>query len=85
MASDNEDKISAIREAFQTTFGRATVSGLAAQSNIAVQPVGYSAGLKGAEDRISYLRMSGRINERQPVVAIENFIAELTPDRYRND
>lgn len=82
VTSDKEDKIGPVREAFQTVFGRASVSGMAIQTNIAIQPVGYSAGLKGAEDRISCLRQSGRIHERQPVVAIENFVVELTPDRW---
>ena len=48
-----------VRDAFQKVFGRATVTGVGAQSNIAPQPEGYAAGLKGAEERIANLRRSG--------------------------
>ena len=51
------------------------------QPRIAPQPVGYSAGLKGAEDRIDNLRRTGAVHEKQPIVSVENFIAELLPDR----
>lgn len=60
----------------------ATITGEAGQSNIASQPVGYAAGLKGAKERIDSLRRSGIIHEKQTVVSIENFIAELLPDRW---
>lgn len=51
------------------------------QPSVASQPVGYTAGVKGAEERIDNLRQRGSINENQPIVAVENFIAELLPDR----
>ncbi|XP_023241446.1 protein PRRC1-like [Centruroides sculpturatus] len=83
VASDKEVKVSPIREAFQHVFGRATVEGIAAQSyNIAAQPVGFAVALKAAEERISTLRQQGSIHEHQPAVAIENFLAELTPERW---
>lgn len=52
------------------------------QANTAAQPVGFTAGLKGAEERIENLRHSGAIHEKQPVLSVEGFIAELLPDRY---
>ncbi|GAB6021819.1 hypothetical protein CHUAL_004393 [Chamberlinius hualienensis] len=83
VASDKEVKVQPIREAFQTVLGRATfVQGLAVQASIAAQPVGFSAGLKGAEDRIMALRQSGVVPERQPIVAIENTLVEATPERW---
>lgn len=83
VASDKEIKVSPIREAFQYVFGRATVEGLAAQSyNIAAQPVGFAVALKAAEERIFYLRQQGLIHEHQPAIAVENFLAELTPDKW---
>ena len=51
------------------------------QPNIAPQPVGFSAGMKGAEERIDNLRRSADIDPRQPVISIESFIAELLPDK----
>ncbi|XP_054756516.2 protein PRRC1-like [Lytechinus pictus] len=82
VASDKEVKVAGVRDAFQKVFGRATVTGLAAQSNIAPQPEGYAAGLKGAEERICNLRRSGEVHEKQPMVSVESFIAELLPDKW---
>ncbi|NWT04501.1 PRRC1 protein, partial [Mionectes macconnelli] len=82
VTSKKEVKVTAIRDAFQEVFGMAVVTGEAAQSNIAPQPVGYAAGLKGAQERIDSLRRTGVIHEKQPVVSVENFIEELLPDKW---
>uniref|UniRef100_A0A8D0L9S6 Proline rich coiled-coil 1 n=1 Tax=Sphenodon punctatus TaxID=8508 RepID=A0A8D0L9S6_SPHPU len=82
VTSNKEVKVAAIRDAFQEVFGMATVTGEAGQSNIAPQPVGYAAGLKGAQERIDSLRRAGVIHEKQPAVSVENFIAELLPDKW---
>lgn len=82
VTSNKEVKVAAIRDAFQEVFGMAVVTGEAAQSNIAPQPVGYAAGLKGAQERIDSLRRTGVIHEKQPAVSIENFIEELLPDKW---
>ncbi|XP_015269000.1 PREDICTED: protein PRRC1 [Gekko japonicus] len=82
VTSVKEVKVAAIRDAFQEVFGMATVTGEAGQSNIAPQPVGYAAGLKGAQERIDSLRRTGVIHEKQPAVSVENFIAELLPDKW---
>ena len=37
--------------------------------------------VQGAQERIDSLRRSGVIHEKQPVVSLENFIAELFPDK----
>ncbi|NWY43291.1 PRRC1 protein, partial [Sylvia atricapilla] len=82
VTSNKEVKVAAIRDAFQEVFGMAVVTGEAAQSNIAPQPVGYAAGLKGAQERIDSLRRAGVIHEKQPAVSVENFIEELLPDKW---
>ncbi|NXC90626.1 PRRC1 protein, partial [Cercotrichas coryphoeus] len=82
VASNKEVKVAAIRDAFQEVFGMAVVTGEAAQSNIAPQPVGYAAGLKGAQERIDSLRRTGVIHEKQPAVSMESFIEELVPDKW---
>ncbi|KAM8776988.1 protein PRRC1 [Rhynchonycteris naso] len=82
VTSDKEVKVAAVRDAFQEVFGLAVVMGEAAQSNIAPQPVGYAAGLKGAQERIDTLRRTGVIHEKQVAVSVENFIAELLPDKW---
>ena len=54
----------------------------AGQATTAAQPVGFTAGLKGAEDRINNLRQTGSIPDGQAIVSIEGFIVEMLPDRY---
>lgn len=84
VASDKDDKVRPVREAFQTIFGKATVIGLPAQAAaIAAQPVGFAAGLKGAEHRINSIRAENpRVDDHLPVVAVENFLVELFPDQW---
>ncbi|KAM6976115.1 LOW QUALITY PROTEIN: protein PRRC1 [Tautogolabrus adspersus] len=82
VTSDKEMTVAAVRDAFQEVFGMAMVTGEPGQSNIAPQPVGYAAGVKGAQERIDSLRRAGVIHEKQPVVSLENFIAELFPDKW---
>uniref|UniRef100_H3CNS5 Proline-rich coiled-coil 1 n=1 Tax=Tetraodon nigroviridis TaxID=99883 RepID=H3CNS5_TETNG len=82
VTSDKDMMVGAVRDAFQEVFGLAMVTGEPGQSNIAPQPVGYAAGLKGAQERIDGLRRAGTIHENQPVVSVENFIAELFPDKW---
>ncbi|XP_032707849.1 protein PRRC1 [Lontra canadensis] len=82
VTSNKEVKVAAVRDAFQEVFGLAVVIGEAGQSNIAPQPVGYAAGLKGAQERIDSLRRAGVIHEKQTAVSVENFIAELLPDKW---
>ncbi|XP_063876078.1 protein PRRC1-like isoform X3 [Scylla paramamosain] len=81
VASDKEVKVGAIREAFQMSFGKATVCGMKAEAQgIAAQPVGFEAALSSAEGRINYLRSTGQIHPQHPIVAVENFIVELHSD-----
>lgn len=51
------------------------------QSTTAAQPLGFAAGLKGAEDRIKSLRESREISDDVTAVSIEGFIVEMFPDR----
>lgn len=37
--------------------------------------------MQGAQERIDGLRRSGVIHEKQPVVSMESFIAELFPEK----
>lgn len=37
--------------------------------------------VQGAQERIDSLRRAGVIHQKQPVVSMENFIAELFPDK----
>merc|ERR1719516_695622 len=76
VASDKEDKVVPIREAFQAVFGKATVTGRAARAlSIAEQPVGFASGRQAALERISCVRKSG--SAEAVVVSVENFLYEV--------
>ena len=51
------------------------------EPSIAPQPLGYTSGMKGAEERIENLRRNELISETQAAISVENFIAEVVPDR----
>ncbi|CAG2054768.1 unnamed protein product [Timema podura] len=83
VASDKEVKISPVREAFQAVFGKATVTGVAAQSiSVSTQPVGFESGINAAKERISSTRASGKLHKMQPILAVENFIVEVVEDKW---
>ncbi|KAL0869682.1 hypothetical protein ABMA27_005929 [Loxostege sticticalis] len=84
VASDKEVKVSPIREAFQTVFGKATVVGVPAQSDVtAEQPVGYAAAYAAAKQRIAHVRSTrADLNNNIPVVAVEGFLQETVSDRW---
>lgn len=53
--------------------------GLAAEAKtVASQPVGFEGGLRGAWLRVEALRA---LYPEGPIVAIENFLVEIAPDR----
>lgn len=41
----------------------------------------YTVVIQGAQERIDSLRRTGVIHEKQTAVSVENFIAELLPDK----
>ncbi|CAE1248917.1 Protein PRRC1-A,Protein PRRC1,Protein PRRC1-B [Acanthosepion pharaonis] len=82
VASAKEVKIGPVREAMQDAFGCATVTGRGSESNAATQPVGFSAALRSASERIARLRESEDISEKQTIAAIEGFIVELQPENW---
>ncbi|XP_033338993.1 protein PRRC1 isoform X2 [Megalopta genalis] len=83
VASEKDVKISPVRQAFQTVFGKATVTGVAVESsNIAAQPVGFVAGVKGAETKINSARNIPSIPNDIPIVAVENFLLEVGEDKW---
>jgi len=79
VASDKDDKVLPIREAFQNVFGQATIVGLPSKANtIAEQPVGYASGKQAALERISSLRKSGSVLKETVVISVENFLYEVS-------
>ncbi|KAK9307283.1 hypothetical protein QLX08_002310 [Tetragonisca angustula] len=83
VASDKDIKISPVRQAFQTVFGKATVTGVSVESSaVAAQPVGFAAGVKGAEERINSARNIPTLPKDIPIIAVENFLLEVGEDKW---
>ncbi|XP_076166689.1 protein PRRC1-like [Ptiloglossa arizonensis] len=83
VASDKDVNISLVSQAFQTVFGKATVTGVPVDcSVIAVQPVGFAAGIKGAKDRINSARNDPSLPKDIPIIAMENFLLEVGEDKW---
>ncbi|XP_014599723.1 PREDICTED: protein PRRC1-like isoform X1 [Polistes canadensis] len=83
VASDKDAKISPVRQAFQAVFGKATVTGVPVDCTaIAAQPVGFAAGVKGAEERINSARNNSFLPKDIPIIAIENFLLEIGEDKW---
>ncbi|XP_033313767.1 protein PRRC1-like isoform X1 [Bombus bifarius] len=83
VASDKDVKISSVRQAFQTVFGKATVTGISVESSaVAAQPVGFAAGVKGAEERINSARNIPTLPKDIPIIAVENFLLEVGEDKW---
>jgi non-canonical (house-cleaning) NTP pyrophosphatase len=80
VASSNDDKVEAVREAFQDVFGRATVYGSPIQTKTcAIQPVGYENAELKAKEKINNLRSKENFVDKI-IVAVENFVVEV----YKN-
>jgi len=83
VASDKDDKVTPVREAFQQVFGKATVYGLPSKSiSIAEQPVGFASGKQAALERISTLRKSGAVGASSCVVSVENLLYEVSEELW---
>ena len=83
VASDKEHKVVPVREAFQKVFGHATVYGLPSKTiSIAEQPVGYASGKQAAAERASQLRKAGAATANTVILAVENFLYEVTEELW---
>lgn len=71
VASENEDEVSAIREAFHGCFGKAWVNGVKLNMPPKMsQPIGFENGLKNAEEKIEYSLKY----RKTPTIAVENIL-----------
>ncbi|GBP90163.1 Protein PRRC1 [Eumeta japonica] len=84
VASEKDIKVSPVREAFQSVFGKATVVGYPAQSDVtAIQPVGCPAAYAAAKQRMAQLRSTHTdLHNNVPIVAVENYLYEAMADRW---
>lgn len=51
-------------------------------SAVAAQPVGFAAGVKGAEERINSARNNPSLPRDVPIIAVENFLLEVGEDKW---
>ena len=58
VASDNQEDVNAIKEAFHSIFGLATVYGIPTppNKNVAVQPVGFAAAKSSVNEKLDSIR-----------------------------
>lgn len=83
LASENDVTLEAMRDAFQTVYGRATVDAFPnANTNSAVQPVGMSALRQACEQRLKHLRQERLELAGAAAVAVESGLVELLPERW---
>jgi len=85
VASDNEAKVTAIKNAFHETFGLATVYGVNCQpKNVAKKPVGFAAARQASNERIQIIRYD-HPEAKEPgsvLVAVDNFLLEVGDDEW---
>jgi len=85
VASDNEAKVTAIKNAFHEIFGLATVYGVNCQpKNVASQPVGFAAARQASNERIQIIR-NDHPEAKEPgsvLVAVDNFVLEVGDDEW---
>jgi len=85
VASDNEAKVTAIKNAFHETFGLATVYGVNCQpKNVAAQPVGFAAARQASNERIQIIRQD-HPEAKEPgavLIAVDNFLLEVGDDEW---
>lgn len=72
-----------ITASFSNDIEMLNCSGVAVESAaVAEQPVGFAAGIKGAEERIAAARQLSNVPKDVPIVAIENFLLEVGVDKW---
>ncbi|KAF7997347.1 hypothetical protein HCN44_005624 [Aphidius gifuensis] len=83
VATNEEGKISPVREAFQSVFGKATVSGMSVDTAaVPKTPIGFAAAVKSAESQIKLAKYSHDIPDDIPIIAVQNFIHEIDDDKW---
>ncbi|CAG9802617.1 unnamed protein product [Chironomus riparius] len=81
VASNNEDKIDPVREAFQGIFKKATIYGRGSHSIIAAQPVGFQNAELAAKERINQLRLNESYIDKV-ILSVENFLLEVSDTHW---
>lgn len=85
VASDNHEEVNAIKDAFHSIFGLATIYGVPSRpKNVAAQPVGYAAAKQSALERLDIIRDTHPEAKEDGTIltAIETFLIEVGDEEW---
>ena len=81
MTSTDAEAIEAIKDGFLQVFEHVVAQSHSSASGIAPLPVGFSAGVKGAQHRIANLMRGKKVQEGQVIIGVEELVSELLPGK----
>ena len=81
VTTNDSESIEAIREGFLQVFEHVAVQSHSSVSGIAPLPMGFSAGVKGAQHRIANLVRGKKVLEGQVIIGVEEMVAEILPGK----
>ena len=79
ITTNDTEAIEAIKDGFLHVFEHVAVQSHSSVSGIAPLPVGFSAGVKGAQHRIANLVRGKKVAEGQVIIGVEEMVSELLP------
>lgn len=82
VTSTDTEAIEAIKDGFLQVFEHVVVQSHSSVSGIAPLPVGFSAGVKGAQHRIANLIRGKKAQEGQVIIGVEEMVSELLPGKW---
>lgn len=83
VATNEEAKISPVREAFQCVFGKATVSGVSVDATSEPKTlIGFASAVKSAESQIKLAKITHDIPDDIPIIGVQSFIYEVDVDKW---
>lgn len=81
ITTEDSEVIEAIKDGFLQVFELVVVQAHPSVSSIAPLPVGFSAGVKGAQHRVANLVRGKKVLEKQVIIGVEEMIAEILPGK----
>ena len=81
VTTDDSEAVEAIKDGFLQVFEHVVIQPHSSVSGIAPLPVGFSAGVKGAQHRIANLVRGKKIVEGQVIIGFEEMVCELLPGK----
>lgn len=82
VTTDDSEAVEAIKDGFLQVFEHVVIQPHSSVSGIAPLPVGFSAGVKGAQHRIANLVRGKKILEGQVIIGFEEMVCELLPGKW---